>query len=108
MINILVQNITTRQPKILKLENPDLKSAVLSCSKESWLAHILQPGSSQLAGKTMTVHSQHAGSALRYWTVQNILRVYQSLLKSNPIITKSITNGIIALIGSSISQVCKT
>ena len=40
-----------------------------------------------------------------YWTVQSVLRVYQELIKSNPIVTKSITSGVIAIIGSSISQV---
>jgi len=53
----------------------------------------------------MAVHTQCAGSGPSYyWSLQSILRMYQGLIKSNPIITKSITNGIIALIGSSISQ----
>ena len=43
-----------------------------------------------------------------YWTIQSILKLYQNLIKSNPIMTKSITSGMIALIGSSISQVCPT
>merc|ERR1719300_1374096 len=33
-----------------------------------------------------------------------LLRDYQELIKSNPIVTKSITSGVIAIIGSSISQ----
>ena len=40
-----------------------------------------------------------------YWTIQSLLRLYQDLIKSNPILTKSITSGVIAIIGSSISQV---
>ena len=40
-----------------------------------------------------------------YWTIQNLFQLYQGLLKSNPILTKSITSGVIACLGSSLSQV---
>merc|ERR1712106_107095 len=39
-----------------------------------------------------------------YWQIQTLLGIYQKLLKGNPIITKSITSGIIACAGSSLSQ----
>ena len=89
---------------------------LIARSQQCWVlsAHISPLTSCQLAVETMASHTQgvpgryQAGSVPSYWTVQSILRMYQSLIKSNPIITKSITNGIIALIGSSISQVCKT
>ena len=40
-----------------------------------------------------------------YWQIQDLLKIYQTLLKTNPIVTKSITSGIIACAGSSLSQV---
>merc|ERR1739838_678036 len=40
-----------------------------------------------------------------YGQIQSILGLYQRLLKANPILTKSITSGIIACAGSSLSQV---
>lgn len=46
-----------------------------------------------------------APSKFSYWTIQNLFQLYQGLLKSNPILTKSITSGVIACLGSSLSQV---
>ena len=40
-----------------------------------------------------------------YGQIQSVLELYLRLLKANPIITKSITSGIIACAGSSLSQV---
>ena len=40
-----------------------------------------------------------------YWSIQNVLQAYQRLLKTNPILTKSVTSGVIACLGSSLSQV---
>ena len=40
-----------------------------------------------------------------YGQIQSLLELYLRLLKANPIITKSITSGIIACAGSSLSQV---
>lgn len=39
-----------------------------------------------------------------YWSIQNVLQAYQRLLKTNPILTKSVTSGVIACLGSSLSQ----
>ena len=41
----------------------------------------------------------------RYWSLQGLVHTYQTLLRTNPILTKSITSGIIACLGSSLSQV---
>ena len=99
-------NEMNQPTNIRKLEKPDYKY------KQKSAVHISALTLGQLAEETMAVHSQCAPGRYQavpsYWTVQSILRMYQKLIKSNPIITKSITNGIIALIGSSISQVCKT
>ena len=46
-----------------------------------------------------------APSKYSYWTIQNLFQLYQGLLKYNPILTKSITSGVIACLGSSLSQV---
>eukprot|EP00092_Neocalanus_flemingeri_P031868 GFUD01034618.1.p1 GENE.GFUD01034618.1~~GFUD01034618.1.p1 ORF type:complete len:187 (+),score=39.65 GFUD01034618.1:67-627(+) len=40
-----------------------------------------------------------------YGQIQSLLAFYQRLLKTNPILTKSITSGIIACAGSTLSQV---
>ena len=41
----------------------------------------------------------------RYWSLQRLVHAYQTLLRTNPILTKSVTSGIIACLGSSLSQV---
>ena len=40
-----------------------------------------------------------------YWSLQGLVHAYQTLLRTNPILTKSVTSGIIACLGSSLSQV---
>ena len=44
-------------------------------------------------------------SKYSYWTLQNLFQLYQGLLHSSPILTKSVTSGVIACAGSSLSQV---
>jgi len=43
-------------------------------------------------------------SKYSYWTLQNLFQLYQGLLHSSPILTKSVTSGVIACAGSSLSQ----
>jgi len=50
------------------------------------------------------VENAAAPSKYSYWTIQSLFRLYQGLLKSNPILTKSLTSGVIACAGSSLSQ----
>ena len=51
------------------------------------------------------VENAAAPSKYSYWTIQSLFQLYQGLLKSNPILTKSLTSGVIACAGSSLSQV---
>lgn len=56
-------------------------------------------------GYVCGVESTAAAPKFSYWTIHNLFQLYQGLLKSNPILTKSITSGVIACLGSSLSQV---
>jgi len=54
-----------------------------------------------MSGAEIIFHKNRHSS---YWSVQNILRAYQKLLISNPIVTKSVSSGVIACLGSTLSQ----
>lgn len=56
-------------------------------------------------GYVCGVESTASAPKFSYWTIHNLFQLYQGLLKSNPILTKSITSGVIACLGSSLSQV---
>ena len=56
-------------------------------------------------GADIFVKNHKHGSFSSYWSIQKVLKAYQKLLISNPVVTKSVSSGVIACLGSTLSQV---
>lgn len=64
-----------------------------------------QPSSCRVLTEPSFVTMSSVTLGARYRSLQGLVHTYQTLLRTNPILTKSITSGIIACLGSSLSQV---